>query len=1366
MSQLYPQVSFDSNESTLQQSRTSSVALDDGGTNRRPKTPTVIGSQEHHHEPFLREQTPDHEEAKPDHPHLYQPIWLTKRFFAALTFLFTSLWVTLIILWRIVEINDGLSLTLTSNHYAWTYGPTAILVVILSIWRQVDYHCKLIQPWREMISTDSTPQRSLLLDYISPMQIVSLYKSLRQRHYPVVLSVAGFIVLKLVILVSTTLCVPQQTLHVETKSIQYTSSFNASTLWSQITDRNTTGTNPYSSANVTLDFPWRYLNQLNGQAPDPNRVINNMTFQSFTLSASKDNITSSTAAVDVFISYVTCEAAEVGLPNNSMDGINPTFDSNTCSIGQDENLSIEDLSGWERLLIGDLRQCSKRTDDLRFVIGAFDFNINALGSLSVTRTTAVMCKMDFRISKANLTQSPFSGLVNWTDPDKDAGTPVDLNSAELSRMIWTGLRDNEELQTQDYLDSHLWLGVIPPTPIFDLMPKPSGYNSPEEMDGNFFNQDELGRAATSLFQGLALQFVTSQLLQPANVGGIGSVTASQKKLYIKAVPLIIIIVCFAVMTCFTIAGMIFLQMKVIPQNQGSIASCATVLTRSPSLAESLDGTGNLRTSALRKKLHGLQFKALTSDQKCSIEVTNLTQESYQSPSSSNTKNSDWIPFAARTPMLTLSFFSPLIVIAGLEVLQSISNANNGVIGLTNDDSKFVYYIRYSSTLVILLVATLFNNLDFTITTYTPFGALRSATTSSKRSLLVNLIGETPPVALYQCFQYRYVGTTLSMIAALLSSVLTIIVSGLWEIDNKVMMSTHIFAETDSWNLTWPFNSKNDNGAARLLNAIDFGGASEPTSIWNDLVLAKISPWSFATLFSVLGEPNNIPDFEFSRWSLQPELVFELSAHSLRPELVCKVASQENIRYNSSNVTGYTHGSYYNSVHEIQASFQLPKACWIGSPRNSSTVMLNYTSRNDRSSNHSIDLIGEVYDIDVGPAEDNSPLFDATSQKLLNSTGCPSLGFIFGQYENATALLCSQKIQKMPLQISYRGFMWDSVIDPQKPPSVSNSTTPEYATDPATGFPTYQYRIKDHLYNDMRPFKNQQANQHHEPEEAHAPTDQEKGWSNVFDHLLYGPFGVQRENILGPDKADNLIAAINKIYNKYMTLVIDKNFRVVPSSIDDFDDPGGGLGQTSSALGNSTKGTTINGTIKHRATRLKMNNASKLILQILLGIMTLFMAVAVKTVKIRRTLPRSPYSIASIMGFLAGSKMCDPKVNIIPPGSEFLSKKELARLFEGQKFSLGWWKLDAGQEIQADAENEEEEIAASEGDATHEGYELMPTGREKLMSRTDRFGIDIGYADGACRSRKYFQPAKRAEDRSHVGSVSVSSTNDSFTRLVV
>lgn len=1180
MRQSYSQVPLDRSKSTLQQSRASSVALDGGTISRSPKAPSVTVSREHHLKALLCERAPDYKEAKPKHPHLYQPLWLTKPLFAVLILLFTILWVALIILWH-VSLEDGLSLKVTSSHYAWTYGPTVILVVIFSIWRQVDYHCKLTQPWREMISTHSIPQRSLLLDYISPMQVVGLYKSLRQRHYPMVLSVAGFIVLKLVILVSTTLFVPKQTLRLEARPVQYITSFNASTLWSKIDDRNETwAATPrydFTRADFTTDVLWGYLIQLDGQAPDPTRVKDNMIFQSSTSPVSKDNITSTTAAIDVFVPNVTCEAAEVGITpgskSSSLSGILLTIDTDTCSIGHDGKFIVQSAvsnnnNDNEINLLYGMRfvNCFERVGDPRFIIAALDTNITTSSSnhdpVSLIRATAVVCKMDFSISKADSTLLSPGNSVELTNLDTDAGTPIDLNGTELSRVIYTGLWAGYDIQIETDLPIKLVDDECPA--LFLLMHKYLGL--PTDWDG-FFDQDKLKQAATSVFQGLALQLGTSQFLQPANIDGIGSVTVSQNKLFIRTVPLIIMIVCFAVMTCLAVASMLLLQKKVIPQSQGSIASYATILTRSPSLAKILNETGNLRTSALHRKLHGLQFKALPSDQGYSIDVTTLTREPCQSISSPKVKSNDWIPFAARTPMLTLIFLSPLIVIAGLEVFQMISNTNDGVVGLANGDSDLISYAtRYSSTLVILLVATLFNNLDFTITTFTPFSALRSATTSSEISVLVNLIGETPTVALSQCFRYRYFGTTLSMIAALIGSILTIIVSGLWKADNNVMMTTGIIAETDSWNLTWINNSANDNGAARLLSIIDNGGAVEPKSIWKDLVLPNIGKWSFATN-AAFSEANNMT------------LDFEFTIHSLRPELVCTVASQEDIRSDTVNFSGIHQMPNAETTPIKYASFQLPTACWTGSPRNSSTATLAYFGQG---------LNGLMYEIDAGPAESNSTLFDATSNQLLNSTGCPSLGFVFGYFENATALLCSQKIQKVPMQVSYQGDPSVNLIDPQRPPSVSNSTTPEYAIDPATGFPTHQYRIQEHLDIHLRPFES-------------------VGLSELFDHLLNGRFGIQRDDILGHDKAENLIAAINTIYNKYMTLVIDMNFRVSLSITN----------ATSSTLeSNIAEATTVNGTMTQQVTRLKMNNASKLTLQIMLGIMTLFMAVAVKMVKIR------------------------------------------------------------------------------------------------------------------------------------------------------
>jgi hypothetical protein len=101
-------------------------------------------------------------------------------------------------------------------------------------------------------------------------------------------------------------------------------------------------------------------------------------------------------------------------------------------------------------------------------------------------------------------------------------------------------------------------------------------------------------------------------------------------------------------------------------------------------------------------------------------------------------------------------------------------------------------------------------------------------------------------------------------------------------------------------------------------------------------------------------------------------------------------------------------------------------------------------------------------------------------------------------------------------------------------------------------------------------------------------------------------------------------------------------------------------------------TATQGTMKIRTTRLKINGASKLALQIMLGTMTLLGLAALWLTDLRGTLPRNPCSIASTMGFVAGSDLCDGPDPLIPEHALYMSRAEQERMWGGWMFSLGWW----------------------------------------------------------------------------------------------
>ena len=175
-----------------------------------------------------------------EHLSLWRSAWLHKRTLIALQLLFISLLVSLLVLWHYDLTHQGIRITLSSNHYAWTYGPTAILVIVVSLWRQVDYHCKSIQPWLEMRKGQSIASESLLLDYVSPMQISSFVSAVRRRHYPVAASVLGFATLKLVILFSTFLLESSPTPISDNVPLNIRTTFDGSNFWMSIQNGNST----------------------------------------------------------------------------------------------------------------------------------------------------------------------------------------------------------------------------------------------------------------------------------------------------------------------------------------------------------------------------------------------------------------------------------------------------------------------------------------------------------------------------------------------------------------------------------------------------------------------------------------------------------------------------------------------------------------------------------------------------------------------------------------------------------------------------------------------------------------------------------------------------------------------------------------------------------------------------------------------------------------------------------------------------------------------------------------------------------------------------------------------------------------------
>ena len=73
------------------------------------------------------------------------------------------------------------------------------------IWGRVEYRVKQAMPWKAMAVGTAMPSKSVLLDYISSLNIPAFPRAIINRHFPVAMSIFASLLIKLLIVASTAL---------------------------------------------------------------------------------------------------------------------------------------------------------------------------------------------------------------------------------------------------------------------------------------------------------------------------------------------------------------------------------------------------------------------------------------------------------------------------------------------------------------------------------------------------------------------------------------------------------------------------------------------------------------------------------------------------------------------------------------------------------------------------------------------------------------------------------------------------------------------------------------------------------------------------------------------------------------------------------------------------------------------------------------------------------------------------------------------------------------------------------------------------------------------------------------------------------
>lgn len=138
----------------------------------------------------------------------WRPIYLTKKALVSFLVIFSALAAGIQIMLLLSNRNSGLSGVNDGPHRVlWTYGPTALLTLVASFWARVECQSKIIAPWLKMKRGFATAQESLFLDYLSQFQLLSIVSAIRNRDYTVAAVTVISVLIKALLVLSTSLFV-------------------------------------------------------------------------------------------------------------------------------------------------------------------------------------------------------------------------------------------------------------------------------------------------------------------------------------------------------------------------------------------------------------------------------------------------------------------------------------------------------------------------------------------------------------------------------------------------------------------------------------------------------------------------------------------------------------------------------------------------------------------------------------------------------------------------------------------------------------------------------------------------------------------------------------------------------------------------------------------------------------------------------------------------------------------------------------------------------------------------------------------------------------------------------------------------------
>ncbi|KAK6363374.1 hypothetical protein TWF730_000806 [Orbilia blumenaviensis] len=1145
---------------------------------------------------------------------------------------------------------EGLAEANQNLIYLWTYAPTAIIIAVLSVWRQVDFRVKQFMPWVSLAAGPNRAKKNILVDYISPFILNSLCDTIRNKHFLPLATILGFLGMKLAIVVSTGLFVLQ--------AVTTTQDLNQRFL---ITDYFVNS----SAGDITTETAYRVYGTNVLNLTFPQGTTAEYAFQSISIAenVNQRGFTNITTQVDVFESELDCEVGELTwesrYDHENYATILPFYSVN---ITLESGCLVPDFRLWhnddavsEGLLnkvffTGAARflKCENSTsldpDSFRAVfVLALEALLDEPPFWTILQISHLVCKPRYVIRRALVT-APFNNselMGNGAVPnitflsEIPSRTLPNLSNYEFGGLFFEACDKALELSPwgsdgsltpsyTTYLDAFCYL-LISDRRLKNL--------------ALLFNTDIYESSVKDLFKAISSQVAKVYLTKPANIFANGTITVSQNRLVVTQLSAAIMQAMHGVLILIII--FILWNRKAfkeaLSRDPAYLGGISTILAASPVFRKRLEGTGHLTEGKLKRLLSddSMTYSSqmtVTGDRErmfsIIVQVDKDDTRDEENSRSSREENDDsindiltndrhrrgptkgyWRPIAFGIPFAVPLFALPIALIVALELLLRSSDRNYGLLEISETDTFIHYTWTYLPALIMLTVASLFGSFEYSIKEMQPYHNLHRGNAPPETSILYNPFANLEPLVFLNAIRLRQMGVLAVSLTAFLSPFLTIIVSGLYTIQLYPLVLDTIVEQSSR--LAVPSKYYQRYGAPQNISTDSFeisGINPDTASIATNLIfLNNLSypSWTYSGL--VFGQVKLTKEAYAEAMKLtenfETGLQLSLKLPALQGNLNCTDRSSSwkmdwNITISATNLK-------IRPRYSLQRSYNCRDNFWNG-----------------------INGIISFLDFGIEPGYFGTVAVDTLTREP--DRDCPGIFVIHGylppegDIDQFTVLSCSPYVEQVTTNVVLN--IPSMSFDNLNPPTVEPYTNKIFS---------YGENLQDWATGIISP----------NLENINNNTQESRHYSGFFNTLQFRRGDIRED----PSLLNNATTLLN----------------AVEAQFQDFAAQWYHFNSRETVVGD--EGTYIPGTlIGAPVTRLKQNYISTRILQAILGTLVVCGIVAWVSIHPRKVLTREPASIAAVAGLLVDLNIVDR--SHIPAGAEW-HDVPIEALFRGYTYRI-------------------------------------------------------------------------------------------------